>query len=375
MPATAHIHAPRSRVTLADRDEYFRPRRSSSVDPSRPGRTLSVDDPLLRQFEQEDAGWADSWTKDDARDKAISSHETMGLVSALLAGFELQCLTEVEICSDPSECTGMESAFVITASYCVGLAMLVVLETSFEYMFVMRELHHGHESAWNLIRAFAPYRRAAELTFSLEIFFFLLSTGLMVHVRFGRALAGGTFLAQLLLGVNVVLIFVLMSCMQRAKLRHGEGKKIRQREAQERREERRRRRQERLQGASEKGATSGSSRQVHGAPSLKKGGSIKDMLRSCGGTMERLQVHPTNGSAVGGGGSPEPSGGGGRDGCGASGAVAASDERAAPATCIDRQLTKELEEASAKQASGDRVQLLASTGGAGGRSDGVIGPV
>ena len=27
-------------------------------------------------------------TKDDARDKAVASHETMGLVSALLAGFE-----------------------------------------------------------------------------------------------------------------------------------------------------------------------------------------------------------------------------------------------------------------------------------------------
>lgn len=126
--------------------------------------------------------WRKTKLKDDARDKAISSHDTMGLVSALLAGFELQALVEVDTCQTDEECSGAEGAFVICASYCVGLSMIVVLETAFEYMFVMRELHHGPASAWMLIRAFRPFRRLAEFTFALEIVMFLISTGTPPHV-------------------------------------------------------------------------------------------------------------------------------------------------------------------------------------------------
>jgi len=175
------------------------------------------------------AGWVSTMTKDDARDKAVSSHETMGLVSALLAGFELQALVEVELCDDA--CTGAESAFIVCSSYCVGLSMIVVLETSFEYMFVMRELHHGHASAWNLIRHFRYCRRIAEAAFALVILMFLISTGLMVHVRFARSLVVGTIFSHVLLGVNFCVVFYIVYAMQHAKIQHGEGSKIKREEA------------------------------------------------------------------------------------------------------------------------------------------------
>ena len=175
------------------------------------------------------AGWVSTMTKDDARDKAVSSHETMGLVSALLAGFELQALVEVDLCDDV--CTGAESAFIVCSSYCVGLSMIVVLETSFEYMFVMRELHHGHASAWNLIRHFRYCRRIAEGAFALVILMFLISTGLMVHVRFARTLVVGTIFSHVLLGINFCVVFFIVYAMQNAKIQHGEGSKMKREEA------------------------------------------------------------------------------------------------------------------------------------------------
>ena len=126
----------------------------------------------LRDGEPSDiTGWDDTNTIDTARDKATASHETMGLVSALLAGFELAALVEVDMCNDSfaEDCTGAESGFVVCASYCVGLSTIVVLETSFEYMFVMRELHHGNASAWELINAFRFCRRIAETFFAVRL--------------------------------------------------------------------------------------------------------------------------------------------------------------------------------------------------------------
>ena len=231
---------------------HFRPRSASNVVPGDRSSAVShvafadeLEDGSPPAAAVEDgAGWMITRSKDDARDKAVSSHETMGLVSALLAGFELQALTEVSICNDFDEdgdkdCTGFESAFIISASYCVGLSTLVVLETSFEYMFVMRELHHGRESAWNLIAAFTPFRRAAEIFFTLEILCFLLSTGFMLQVRFANMLPGGVAISQFLLITNFLLIFAIVALMQRAKLMHGRGKQLKREEALERRERRR----------------------------------------------------------------------------------------------------------------------------------------
>ena len=176
-------------------------------------------------------GWLTTQTKDDARDKAVASHETMGLVSALLAGFELAALVEVDTCTDATECSVAEDLFIIAASFCVGLSTIVVLETSFEYMFVMRELHHGANSAWNLIQHFRFCRRAAEAAFALEIIIFLISTGLMVYVRFYKTLPVGTYTSLVLLGLNMVFILCIVGALQAAKRQHGQGAKQKREEA------------------------------------------------------------------------------------------------------------------------------------------------
>ena len=177
------------------------------------------------------AGWLTTQTKDDARDKAVASHETMGLVSALLAGFELAALVEVDTCTEQSECSVAEDLFVIAASFCVGLSTIVVLETSFEYMFVMRELHHGADSAWNLIAHFRFCRRAAEAAFALEILIFLISTGLMVYVRFAKTLPVGSTVSLALLGLNMLFVFTIVWSLQTAKVAHGQGAKHKREEA------------------------------------------------------------------------------------------------------------------------------------------------
>ena len=177
----------------------------------------------LEAMQEQVAEWRTTYNKDDARDKAYASHETMGLVSALMAGFELQSLTEVDICSDSSECTSVESCFIVAASFCVGLSTVVVLETSFEYMLVLRELHHGAPSAWNLIQQFRYARRVAELAFSLDIIMFLVSTGLMVYVRFSKTLPVGTAVSIILLSLMAFTIFVIVALMQYAKVVHGQG--------------------------------------------------------------------------------------------------------------------------------------------------------
>ena len=184
-----------------------------------------------REVEAKLAGWTTTHTKDDARDKAVASHETMGLVSALLAGFELQALVEVDTCQVAEECSNAEGLFVGTAAFCVGLSTIVVLETSFEYMFVMRELHHGSRSAWNLLEQFRFCRRAAEASFALEIIIFLMSTGLMVHVRFAKTLPIGAGMALMLLTCCFLAILGMVWAMQKAKMQHGEGAKQKREEA------------------------------------------------------------------------------------------------------------------------------------------------
>jgi hypothetical protein len=55
-------------------------------------RALSSAAAVLSASRESDdtAGWDVTYTREDARDKADASHSTMGLVSALLAGFQLQ---------------------------------------------------------------------------------------------------------------------------------------------------------------------------------------------------------------------------------------------------------------------------------------------
>ena len=171
----------------------------------------------------------------------------MGLVSALLAGFELAALVEVDLddgCNERGGCTA-EGGFVVAASYCVGLSTIVVLETSFEYMFIMRELHHGNKSAWALLEAFKYCRRTAEVLFALEIIMFLISTALLVHVRFARLLPASSVFAQVLIVINFMIIFVVVAMLQQAKRVHGVGRKLKR---EERKERMRRRREEQERG-------------------------------------------------------------------------------------------------------------------------------
>ena len=81
--------------------------------------------------------------RDNAKNKAESTHETMGLVSAVVAGFEVTALVEVELCKD-DECTGVEDAFIGLASTVIGLSTFILVEGALEYGFVVRELHYGH---------------------------------------------------------------------------------------------------------------------------------------------------------------------------------------------------------------------------------------
>ena len=93
--------------------------------------------------------------RDNAKNKAESTHETMGLVSAVVAGFEVTALVEVELCKD-DECTGVEDAFIGLASTVIGLSTFILVEGALEYGFVVRELHYGHESAWGSRTGYFP---------------------------------------------------------------------------------------------------------------------------------------------------------------------------------------------------------------------------
>jgi hypothetical protein len=104
--------------------------------------------------------------------------------------------------------------------------------------FVMRELHHGDRSAWKLLSLFTPYRRIAEWCFALIIGMFLISTALMVHVRFKLSFSFATAFSQVILSLNVVVLGVLVGLMQNVKTKHGQGKKIKRAEAEKQRQKR-----------------------------------------------------------------------------------------------------------------------------------------
>ena len=250
-------------------------------------------------------GYDITYTREDAKSKAESTHSTMGLVSALLAGFELQALVEVDMCVLPEECTGMEGAFVLSACACVCLSTVVVFETSFEYAATMRELHHGNQSAWKLIKRFAPYRRIAEYCFALDLAMFILSTAMMVHVRFA-SLTGSHAVAttaHVFLSLTAALIFVMIAFMQRVKVTHGQGaKKMREKARQEK--ERRKLAAERasmLAGGSTKGSSMKSGKKrVTGW--RKMGGSSPWLL--AGGRSSQSDAHMSALEALGGHGKP-----------------------------------------------------------------------
>jgi len=90
--------------------------RPSPVSVERPQFTRQRSRAIGAEDDNDEHGWDLSYTREDARDKADSTHSTMGLVSALLAGFQLQALVEVNTCADDdTTCTGAEAGFVIAS--------------------------------------------------------------------------------------------------------------------------------------------------------------------------------------------------------------------------------------------------------------------
>ena len=124
------------------------------------------------------------YLRENARTKATSTHETMGLVSAIIAGFDVTALVEVDLCGQGQQpCTGAEDGFIACASLVIGLSMFIVIEAALEYGFVLRELHYGHEAVWELMNKLRKYRKLAESAFVINLLMFLISTIFMLIVR------------------------------------------------------------------------------------------------------------------------------------------------------------------------------------------------
>ena len=117
-------------------------------------------------------------TNEDVTAK-VSAQASLGVVSALLAGFSQTALVEIEVTpAIASKC------LIFTASVTLGLSTLVMLESTLEYMFVMRELSHGTFCAWSLMEALSLPRRIAEACFVIALLNSIISTACMLHIRF-----------------------------------------------------------------------------------------------------------------------------------------------------------------------------------------------
>ena len=158
--------------------------------------------------------------RDNAKNKAESTHETMGLVSAVVAGFEVTALVEVELCKD-DECTGVEDAFIGLASTVIGLSTFILVEGALEYGFVVRELHYGHESAWGMIEKLKPFRKTAEVVFIINLMLFLLATIMLLHVRFAATDQWvGATIGTMMVSLSLVGTMATVLLMQMVKIRH-----------------------------------------------------------------------------------------------------------------------------------------------------------
>ena len=114
----------------------------------------------------------------------VSSQASLGMISALLAGFSLSALVEIE----PREYT-VSSLYVVSCSLTLGLSTLTMLESTLEYIFVMRELHHGVASAWALLEKMRASRRAAEVSFVASLLGSIVATGSIVLPRFEESVS------------------------------------------------------------------------------------------------------------------------------------------------------------------------------------------
>ena len=119
-------------------------------------------------------------TNEEVTAKA-NSQSSLGMISALIAGFSLTALVETEVQS--SAAAGL---FIVSASVTLGLSTLAMMEATLEYVFVMREFPHGTYCAWSLLEELAVPRRVAEACFVLALLCSLISTACMLQVRYGE---------------------------------------------------------------------------------------------------------------------------------------------------------------------------------------------
>ena len=161
------------------------------------------------------ATWSTALITNDEVSAKVGAQASLGVVSTLLAGFSLTALVEIEV-----ESSIAANCFVVSSSIVFGLSLLVMLESTLEYMFVMRELPHSTFSAWSLMEELRLPRRVAEASFVLALLCSLISTACMLHVRYGDICSGASALAITLLALLFLGLLAVLAYMQRMKIRH-----------------------------------------------------------------------------------------------------------------------------------------------------------
>jgi hypothetical protein len=158
------------------------------------------------------------------REKAEASFDTTALVSALLAGFQLEALSSVELCSElPTlqnstaaamrSCSWEESGFIVSASISMVVAMLSLVMVTIEYQGILAELG-APLGASDMIAALSGWGRLARYLNYTNIMMFLFTTTMLVRVRFGAATSSvGVKFATAILGVGIGLVFVVIVAM------------------------------------------------------------------------------------------------------------------------------------------------------------------
>ena len=161
------------------------------------------------------ATWSTALITNDEVTAKVGAQASLGVVSTLLAGFSLTALVEIEV-----EASIAANCFIVSSSIVFGLSLLVMLESTLEYMFVMRELPHSTFSAWSLMEELRLPRRVAEASFVITLLFSLISTACMLHVRYGDVASGASALAITLLALLFLALLAVLAYMQRMKIQH-----------------------------------------------------------------------------------------------------------------------------------------------------------
>ena len=156
------------------------------------------------------------------REKAEASFDTSALVSALIAGFQLSALAEIDICNETSTsaaastCTWEEDTFIIASALSMVLAMLSLVQVTIEYHGVLSNLSLPNVSE-EIIKVLFWWGKMARYLNYLNLVTFLFSTAMLIRVRFGATNAVGVRVATFILYTGVGLIFLVILAMNGRK--------------------------------------------------------------------------------------------------------------------------------------------------------------